>query len=349
MSGARRLLLSGIALTALLAVVALASHAHRPGGGGGGGSAETPKLIFEYGASVMFILFPFGVLAVLWVASLGRRQKLLERRVGGSQFRTIFIFALFAIPIAFLIRHFVTGRLAPEPLAFRCRRFRLGPGETRSSTRVTRRPAQFHWVVALIVGSLHLRLRRRRGGGDRLKRMRGDDWEREAALSAALDEVLADTLDDLRAEQDPRRAVIRAFARMEKTFAAHGVAREPAETPRQYVERALDTLGVSSASVRQLTKLYERAKFSRLEIDEGDEGATRSTRWPACGPSSSPRRRGRRHEAAPRRLALPGGARCPGCSCSRGCSRPAGSSSSSTSSSWSLGALAVFNVVLVGA
>ena len=78
MSGARRLLLSGIALTALLAVVALASHAHRPGGGGGGGSAETPKLIFEYGASVMFILFPFGVLAVLWVASLGRRQKLLE-------------------------------------------------------------------------------------------------------------------------------------------------------------------------------------------------------------------------------------------------------------------------------
>ena len=70
--------------------------------------------------------------------------------------------------------------------------------------------------------------------------MRGDDWEREAALSAALDEVLADTLDDLRAEQDPRRAVIRAFARMEKTFAAHGVAREPAETPREYVVRVLD-------------------------------------------------------------------------------------------------------------
>ena len=37
MSGARRLVLSGIALTALLAVVALASHAHRPGGGAGGG------------------------------------------------------------------------------------------------------------------------------------------------------------------------------------------------------------------------------------------------------------------------------------------------------------------------
>jgi hypothetical protein len=62
--------------------------------------------------------------------------------------------------------------------------------------------------------------------------------------------------------------VIRAFARMEKTFAAHDVQRDPSETPREYVERALDRLGVSTASVRQLTNLYERAKFSRLEIDE---------------------------------------------------------------------------------
>ena len=126
----------------------------------------------------------------------------------------------------------------------------------------------FHWVVALIVGGLIFAAVAGLVTAIVVKRMRGDDWEREARLSAALDEVLADTLDDLRAEQDPRRAVIRAFARMEKTFAAHRVEREPAETPREYVERALDLLGVSSASVRQLTRLYERAKFSRLEIDE---------------------------------------------------------------------------------
>ncbi|HEV8098119.1 MAG TPA: DUF4129 domain-containing protein, partial [Gaiellaceae bacterium] len=46
------------------------------------------------------------------------------------------------------------------------------------------------------------------------------------------------------------------------------VDREPSETPNEYVERALDRLGVSSASVRQLAKLYERAKFSRHEIEE---------------------------------------------------------------------------------
>ena len=87
--------------------------------------AETPKLIFEYGASVMFILMPFGVLTVLWVASLGRRQKLLEGGSVGSQFRTIFTFALIAIPIAFLIRHFVT--IHAQPQADRRRRF--GPGQ----------------------------------------------------------------------------------------------------------------------------------------------------------------------------------------------------------------------------
>ena len=54
----------------------------------------------------------------------------------------------------------------------------------------------------------------------------GDAWDREAALAVALDEVLADTLDDLRAEGDARRAVIRTYARMEKTFAAYGVSRD---------------------------------------------------------------------------------------------------------------------------
>jgi len=267
MSGARRLLLSGIALTALLAVVALASHAHRPGGGGGGGSAETPKLIVEYAASVMFILFPFGVLAVLWMASLGRRQKLLQSGGSlGSQFRTIFAFAAVAIPVAYLIRHFVTLHVHPKGpgagggIGSGTGNAKLDPGHTGT--------AQFQWLPALIVGSLLFVVVVSLVAAVVWKRMHGDDWAREAALSAALDEVLADSLDDLRAEQDPRRAVIRAFARMEKTFAAHGVGREPAETPRQYVERALDRLGVSSASVGRLTKLYERAKFSRLEIDE---------------------------------------------------------------------------------
>ena len=90
--------------------------------------------------------------------------------------------------------------------------------------------------------------------------------EDEAELARALDEVLSDSLDDLRSEHDPRKAVIRAYARMEKTFAAYGVPREEHETPVEYVSRVLDSLRVSSHAVRRLVQLFERAKFSPHEV-----------------------------------------------------------------------------------
>jgi hypothetical protein len=91
--------------------------------------------------------------------------------------------------------------------------------------------------------------------------------EPEISLSTAIDDLLADTLEDLRAERDPRKAVIRAYARMEKIFAAYGVPREEHETPLEYVTRALDSLRVSAYAVRRLVQLFERAKFSTHEID----------------------------------------------------------------------------------
>src|SRR5207247_272331 len=99
------------------------------------------------------------------------------------------------------------------------------------------------------------------------RRLEGDEWYREAQLMAALDEVLADTLDDLRAETDPRKAVIRTYARMERTFAAYGVPREEAETPLEYVERVLAQLSLSSFAINRITQLFARAKFSPHEID----------------------------------------------------------------------------------
>jgi hypothetical protein len=265
-NGARRLLLSGVALTGLLALVAVASHAHRPGGGSGAGTAHAPRLLFEYAASVMFVLFPVGAIVVLWVLSLGRHQRLLER--GGSvrrQALQVLSVLLVVLPVLLLVRHFAQrggGRGSGRGL--------VGTG----STATTPAPrggdggtAHFHWLAALVVASLLLALVAGLVAAIVWRRRHGAEWDREAELTAALDEVLVDTLDDLRAERDPRRAVIGAFRRLETTFAAHDVARDPAETPRQYVERALDRLGVSAASLRRLTLLYERAKFSRHTID----------------------------------------------------------------------------------
>ncbi len=63
--------------------------------------------------------------------------------------------------------------------------------------------------------------------------------------------------------------MIRTYARMEKTFAAYGVPREEAEAPLEYLARVLDSLRVSAYSVRRLTQLFERAKFSPHEVDTG--------------------------------------------------------------------------------
>jgi hypothetical protein len=85
-------------------------------------------------------------------------------------------------------------------------------------------------------------------------------------LAEALEDALAESLDDLRAERDARAAVIAAYARLERTLAAFGLPRRPAEAPDEYLGRILPQLDVSHASIARLTALFERAKFSQHEI-----------------------------------------------------------------------------------
>jgi hypothetical protein len=87
-------------------------------------------------------------------------------------------------------------------------------------------------------------------------------------------ELLDDTLEDLERDPDPRRAVIAAWARMERGLAAAGVPRRPSEAPFEYAARVLQTslapVGLRPAAVNRLTGLFERAKFSQHAIGPGD-------------------------------------------------------------------------------
>jgi len=83
-------------------------------------------------------------------------------------------------------------------------------------------------------------------------------------------ELLDDTLDDLEREPDPRRAVIAAWARMERGLAAAGLPRHPAEAPFEYAARVLEAAMARPASVHRLTGLFERAKFSHHPIGRAD-------------------------------------------------------------------------------
>ncbi|MGB2876100.1 MAG: hypothetical protein WBB76_11590, partial [Gaiellaceae bacterium] len=89
MSGGRRLAASGVALIALLAVVAVASRAHHPGGGSEAAPAHTSKLLFEYVASLGVILLPLGAIVVIWAWSLRRREALLRGGTNWRQFVTL--------------------------------------------------------------------------------------------------------------------------------------------------------------------------------------------------------------------------------------------------------------------
>jgi Domain of unknown function (DUF4129) len=89
----------------------------------------------------------------------------------------------------------------------------------------------------------------------------------DAVLAAELEAALDDSLDALRAEPDPRRAVIAAYARLERVLAAHALGRLESETPNEYLARILGDLDVEQRSVGRLTDLFTEAKFSSHSVD----------------------------------------------------------------------------------
>ncbi len=77
-------------------------------------------------------------------------------------------------------------------------------------------------------------------------------------LEAAVDE----SLEDLRAESDPRRAIVRCYARFERAAADSGHARRPWLTPSEFMHEVLARLSLPRAAVPTLTGLFELARFS---------------------------------------------------------------------------------------
>ncbi len=128
-----------------------------------------------------------------------------------------------------------------------------------------------HWVAigaAAMLGVAALAL-----AGWTLRRGSTIAWEKPRTLESATSDLTQDlaaaldeSLEDLRRERDPRRAVIKAYVRMERILARHGFPRREVETPEEYAARVLRELGLGAREIRRLTRLFELARFSQHDI-----------------------------------------------------------------------------------
>lgn len=124
---------------------------------------------------------------------------------------------------------------------------------------------EFAWIPVLVtLGLVGLAVLGAWWSGRARRRARGERPFNPFALELAAAVDLS--LDDLRAEPDPRRAVIAAYARLERVLASHELPRRPAEAPLEYLERMLAEVSVSAPAARALTQLFERAKFSQHAV-----------------------------------------------------------------------------------
>ena len=253
-----RLLLLGLGVTVLLALAAIATSGKPLSASRGAGPSAS---FFDYVFTTIVIVAVAMTLVVLYAMTQQRFGSFTPHRRRLRLLSTL-ISMLIVGAAVLLFLHSDLGKRLRDLNA------RANPAQpTRGGRRapnasLNARNAHVRWdeiavVLVLVAGSAVLLYAGR--GARRTPR----PWRLHSkdAVSLALDE----SLDDLRSEPDLRRAIIAAYARMERALAAGGIPRRPSEAPFEYVERALGDLDTSAASARRLTDLFEWAKFSQHE------------------------------------------------------------------------------------
>jgi Domain of unknown function (DUF4129) len=102
------------------------------------------------------------------------------------------------------------------------------------------------------------------------RRMRRTEELEDGAAPLELEDDPPDTrLARLRAEKDPRRAVIGAYALMDGLMADRALGRRRSEAPVEYLGRMTLAGYGRITALGRLTRLYARARFSTHPIDAG--------------------------------------------------------------------------------
>jgi hypothetical protein len=265
-SSSRRFRLLSVAagVVVLLGIVAVASRT-----GVGKSTDRGPSTDYlSYAYTAFFILFVLAIPATLWAlwaeGSGVRTERPSFKRAVIQNLLTFGIICLLVGGAVYLNKHhhFVFHR--PDAKALN--------NTHKAVTHKNGKPVKVEptfkwpvlWVALVLVAAAAVpvvRETRRR----RAKRI-PLDWE--PTLADELSDEIGLALDDLRSESDIRRAVIAAYARMEKVLARSGLRRKPSETAMEFLRRVLGDLRVSAPAAQELTQLFEEAKFSSHDLDE---------------------------------------------------------------------------------
>jgi tetrahydromethanopterin S-methyltransferase subunit B len=262
---AARALLLVVAVLALVSVVAIASTGST---NGGTDSVRAPsRTLLDTFFSLSLVVVIAGALLLLY--GLTQRKAIAREVATGRYRRTGLAGSMLWISAAGLLGYWVLyGRKRPleppgeeqDPAFPEAEITPPMPDETAGEAYV----AQFAWVpVAVVLGLVLVAVTAYVVAGRRDARVRPAEDDLAEQLAAVLD----DTLDDVRAETDPRRAVIAAYARLERVLAANGLPRLESETPEELLRRVLRELSLDSNAVERLTALFARAKFSQHHVD----------------------------------------------------------------------------------
>ena len=259
-------------LTALLAVVARGSEIRR-GGGQSGGTSAVPVLLGDRLVTLALVLFGIAAVASVWLM-------LQSRHIGVPEDKADWHWTVVAAAVLALLM--LGGLYAAKWNGGHLQTERKRPAAALAPTHIDHASAprsdplgqpstpkhrlRLPWLPGAVIGAVLLSVALSIQTTARRRRKKPAVDER-VHLAEAIEEALGDDLNDLRLERDPRRAVIRAYARMEEAFAAYGVPREPADAPFEFLARALKNIRVSVSSVRRLAELFERARFSQHAID----------------------------------------------------------------------------------
>jgi Domain of unknown function (DUF4129) len=255
---------TALALAGLLGVVALAAQGAHPSGTARVHQREVPARVSNDLLTIVVIAYVLALVALI-VAGLALRDTSVPLPPRRSRWRQLLVLVVVLGMLSLLGHRAINASFGDQQRG----QLQTGGAGRGSGTVASRpageRPAQFDWVLAGAVGgglalaAVVLLARRRRPAAA---------VEGEETLEKELAAAVTDTIDDLRREADPRRAVVAAYVRMEGVFGGHGHPRRASEAPFEYLARILLALRVGAAPVHDLTELFERAKFSTHEIDQ---------------------------------------------------------------------------------